>query len=670
MTPRPGPVTREKISVHRSNHGSGIGWRLCGGLGLAALAAVASRAADAPATAPLTARFVTPDAVVSLVIRPRRVLARLADGGEAVSLYALEAARWSLLQRGAPQHVLRVIETCGFLLHDVEEIGVVGLASGDVAHVIRFARPIDPDLVSDLFLRPRIRDVHGVRTYRVNDGMYAVAVVDDRSLLGGGASVLDALLDPAGAGGPVHDAVAHVPVDADVAGAFSNQRLPRGGLPPGSSLAALEFCSATVRLGALPEARGTATFTDAAGAARGAEELAAVLRQGAEATGGLVEAIARGRPGPPDDAVAGLRSLAGSLAKCAAAFDMRCDGGRLVVSATAPPDAGFPVDLAPLFVLPDAAAARAVVRNDLDEEEPVAEGPLPSHWRRFDVAAARMRRAALHANPVAVRLRNRFPAATGFDSGSFISLASARTTPPRELPDQPVSLLAMTANFFDTAGLVPARDRTLLVHDIKPSELFAPFSETLGFGYASLIRVEDVTGVTCAVEGDTARGTVAFESDLMHGEVKYRAVRDRDGWTFTEFDLPGWGMTCTVRPDGTRSLRSDLGPYGDEPPGRRVVLQPRLDGKPVRNARLRLYRDPQLDCFDVRREDDGRFIARVSPGRYFVEILDTDPPADLGDTPRADGPAVTIPAEPPAMPIPVELGAADEDRAPAAAVDR
>lgn len=660
----------EEITMRRLNDGSRIRWRLFAGLGLAAFAVVASRAADTTATPPLTARFVTPETVVSVVIRPRQILGRLADGGEAVSLYAVETARWSLLQRGAPQHVLRVIETCGFLLHDVEEIGLIGLGSGDVAHVIRFARPVDPDLVADLFVQPRIKDVRGVRTYRVNDGMYAVAVVDDRSLLVGVAPVLDGPLDPARAGGVVHDAIAEVPADADVAGAMSNQRLPRGGLPPGSSLAALEVCAASVRLGGRPEVRGTATFKDEDGAARGADELVAVLREGAAGAVGQAEALGRDRIGLPAEAVAGLRSLAGGLAKCAAAVDVRRDGERLVVTATAPADAGFPGDLAALLVLPDVAAAEAAARNEPDMEEPAEEQAVPTHWRPFDVAAARVRRRALHANPVAVRLRNRFPAATGFDSGSFVALVSNPTTPPRDLPDQPVSLLALTANFFDTAGLIPARDRTLIVRDVKPAEMFAPFTETLGFGYASLIRVEDVTDLTCAVDGDTAKGVVAFESDLMHGEVKYRAVRDGDGWKFAEFELPGWGMTCAVRPDGTRILRSDLGPYGDELPGHRVELRPTLDGKPVEDARLRLYRDPQLDSFDVRREDDGRFVARVPPGRYLVEVLGTDPPAEVEDTLRADGPNVTIPADPPTAPVPVELKQPRRDREPAAAVGR
>lgn len=192
-----------------------------------------------------------------------------------------------------------------------------------------------------------------------------------------------------------------------------------------------------------------------------------------------------------------------------------------------------------------------------------------------DGAAARRRREALRANPAAVRLRNRFPAATGFDTESFLTVAGDSSPPSRDLPDQPLSLLAFIGNFFDTLGVIPARDRTFLLRSIRPDEVARPFTETLGFGYASLVRIEDVTGVSCVVDGDTAHGSVTFESDLAAGEVPYRAVRVRDGWKFTEFDLPGWGLMCTVRPDGTWNLQSDLGPYGGEPEGSVVTIAAR-----------------------------------------------------------------------------------------------
>lgn len=655
-------------------------WQVCvAAAGLAVVVGAACRPAATPpnesptvsptasVTAPLTARFVGPDAVVSVVIRPRQILERLAAGGEAVSLYAVEAARWSFLQRGSPQHVLRIVETCGFPLHEVEEIGAVGLGSGDMVHVIRFSRPVDPDLVGDLHRRPRTREVGGVKTYRETDGMYAAAIVDDRSLLVGVASVVDALLDRAHAGGPVHAAVAGMPVDADVAAAYSGARVPRDATPAESPLAALEFAVATATFGARPRAEATAEFADAAAAARGGEAVTALVRQATTAAGGLVEAAGRSPQAPPPAAVAGLRSLAAGLAAWAAALNVQHDGRRLVMSATAPVDAGFPGDLVPLLVLPDVVAAAAAARDEPEMEEEAEALPVPTHWRRFDVAAARQRREALRANPVAVRLRNRFPAATGFDTESFLAVAGDASRPRRDLPDQPLSLLAFTGNFFGTSGVIPARDRTFVVNRPWPNEVAQAFTETLGLGYGSLIRVEDVTGVSCTVTGDTAEGVVTFESDLAAGEVPYRAVRDGDGWRFTGFDLPGWGLTCSFQPDGTRSLRSDLGPYGGEPAGHRVELLPTLDGEPLRKARLVLHGMPQLDTFDARLEDDGRFTATLPPGRYLVQVLGDDLPEPLDEALRGDGPSVTIPAEAPTAPIPVELNPAGRVREPAAA---
>lgn len=343
---------------------------------------------------------------------------------------------------------------------------------------------------------------------------------------------------------------------------------------------------------------------------------------------------------------------------------MRYENDRISFTATSPADAGLPADVGPLLILPDVAAAAQASRAE--DAGPIEDAPaadesaddesIPSHWRSFDAAASRQARRALFADPVALRLRNRLPAAAGFDSESFIAIVDSPSRPSRDLPDQPVSLLALTANWMFTQRVLAARDRSLMAYDSRPSEICLPFLDTLSFGYASLIRVEDVTEVSCQVSGDTATGTAAFASNTARGELRFRASREGTSWNFTEFELPGWLMQCTRQRDGTWSLRSDLGPYGKEPLGNVVELSPTLDGAPLKDVRLLVYREPQLDVFDVNREDDGRLTVRAPPGRYLVQILGTTPPPPpLDEVLRADGPTVTIPQDPPRSPLPVEL---------------
>lgn len=625
-----------------------------------AIAIACSLPVATPAAEPLTARFITPQTGAALVVRPRQILARLPDGGEAAALWSVEAARLSVLPNEPARQVVRIVEACGFLLNEVEELGFTGRPDGaaddaGLVLVIRFSRPVDPLLVGDLFRNPQVGEVGGVRTYRDAGARLAVALVDDRSLVVGPAKAIPALLAAGAAGGPVHDAIADVAADVDLAGGLSAAVLPDGARATESLIAGLKLGRFSVRLGKQPTVEGTATFTDAAAATRGAEWLSFLLRDMPAGLGQAVEMLGRRQP-RPDAGLAGLRAAVAGLGRWAGAIEPRKDGDRLTFAGTSPADAGFPADIGPLLLLPDteAQAAELRARAAKPDDEPRPRGYLDSFvWRPLDAAAARRARQALRADATTLRLRNRLPIAAGFDAESFRILASADSAPQRDLPDQPLSLLALTANLMGTQGVLPARDRSLLVHFDRPSEVAQPFLDTLDFGFASLIRVEDVTGVTAKVEGDTAAGTISFASNTARGELRFRAVRDGQDWKFTELELPGWLMTCSRRPDGSWGMRSDRGPYGNEPRAAAVELAPSLDGKPLPDARLLVYREPQLDVFDVDRGKGGGQTARLPPGRYLVQVLGDD----FDDALRADGPVVTVPAEPPQGPLAVELKA-------------
>ena len=625
-----------------------LGLKTAACLGLVTVAAAAAVTRTAVAAQPLTARFVVPHAVSAVVFRPRQILERLPDGGEAVSLWAIEASRWSLLPPHPLRTVIRVVETCGFLLRDVEEVGSVvpfleEPLPGFQILVIRFRRPIDPAFVADLFRRPQVGDARGVKTIRDNDDMLAAAMVDERSLLICPAGMIDGLIAGGMKRGPVHDAIGRVGTEADVAGAFTPAGLPADVVPADSAVAGLRVGEFAMRFGARPVIEGTITVADPDATARAAAEFEPLLRRGTAALTTLVATIGSRRPGPPASGLTGLRSLAEAAQRWAAALEVSRENERLVFAATAPADAGFPADIGPLLLLPD-----PVADADLDEEADTADDDsVPSHWRPFDFDAARRSRVALHATADALHLRNRFPVAIGFDAESFMQLANADAAPARDLPDQPVSLLALTGNFFDTTGVSPARDRTFVVHSSRPNDIARPFVDTLLFNSSSLVRVEDVTGVACSVDGDAATGTVTFASDIARGELPFHAVRDGATWRFTALELPGWRMTCTLRPNGAWRLRGDLGPYGEEPPGQDVTLAPTLESAPAGDVRLLLYREPQLDVFEVHSD----LTARLPPGRYLVQALGTD----LDESLRGDGPSITVPPDRPNVPLAFEL---------------
>ncbi|MEQ8788137.1 MAG: hypothetical protein RIC55_17650 [Pirellulaceae bacterium] len=65
------------------------------------------------------------------------------------------------------------------------------------------------------------------------------------------------------------------------------------------------------------------------------------------------------------------------------------------------------------------------------------------------------------------------------------------------------------------------------------------------------IHAERITGFTCEVDGDTARGTVSYKvPELYEGKANYVALRKDDSWRITEFLLPAHKIHLIRGEDG------------------------------------------------------------------------------------------------------------------------
>jgi len=71
-------------------------------------------------------------------------------------------------------------------------------------------------------------------------------------------------------------------------------------------------------------------------------------------------------------------------------------------------------------------------------------------------------------------------------------------------------------------------------------------------GPVTFIHADRITDLTCNVEGDTAKGTVAFKvPDLYQGSVKYVAKRKDGNWQIQEFILPAYDTHLVRNAEGT-----------------------------------------------------------------------------------------------------------------------
>jgi hypothetical protein len=62
-------------------------------------------------------------------------------------------------------------------------------------------------------------------------------------------------------------------------------------------------------------------------------------------------------------------------------------------------------------------------------------------------------------------------------------------------------------------------------------------------GLVTLVHADRITEFTCEVDGDTAKGTVAFEvPELYRGKFEYVARRSRGNWAITETAMPANGI--------------------------------------------------------------------------------------------------------------------------------
>ncbi len=154
------------------------------------------------------------------------------------------------------------------------------------------------------------------------------------------------------------------------------------------------------------------------------------------------------------------------------------------------------------------------------------------------------------------------PAAAAMSTDDWIRLARSENSPTLDdFEDQCLTLLHLTLSISTPpAGNKTAQDtfRCLTEGPPKPASLVGEIQRTVSVGplhgrsgLVTSLHYERITRCTCDVDGDVARGIVAFSvPGLYAGKVGYVATRQDGQWNITEFDLPGYGIKTVLGEDG------------------------------------------------------------------------------------------------------------------------
>ncbi len=154
------------------------------------------------------------------------------------------------------------------------------------------------------------------------------------------------------------------------------------------------------------------------------------------------------------------------------------------------------------------------------------------------------------------------PVAAAMSTDDWNRLATSANPPTsNDFDNQCLTLLHLTLSLSTPpAGNKTAQDtfRCLTGGPPKPASLIGEIQRTVSVGplhgrsgLVTSLHYERITRCTCDVDGDVARGIVAFSvPELYAGKVGYVATRQDGQWNITEFDLAGYGIKTVLGEDG------------------------------------------------------------------------------------------------------------------------
>ncbi len=252
------------------------------------------------------------------------------------------------------------------------------------------------------------------------------------------------------------------------------------------------------------------------------------------------------------------------------------------------------------------------------------ESPLHDQWSAATKPAE---------NETAEIIRRLIPTAAGMPAETFVEFASGTAAPSMsDLTGHGVSTSIMILRI-----VLPKEAMEVLypkmVEELQftsdtphPDAFAAALLRTMPLGYASMIARQDITGVTCNVDGNSASGEVTFEvPDVYGGKFSYVARRTGDSWRITEFRLPARSWRFVLDDDGTWKATDRWGRLDDRdrfPKSQAVTGTVTVNERPVNDARVSFYHeaDPTLVLLRGRTDEKGEYAIDLPVGKYYVAI--------------------------------------------------
>ena len=158
----------------------------------------------------------------------------------------------------------------------------------------------------------------------------------------------------------------------------------------------------------------------------------------------------------------------------------------------------------------------------------------------------------------AAEIKKLVPAASAMTKADFEKLAHSETSPKAsDVEDKSLTLMLLTLKMRDDVT-ARAQFRYLAQGPIKMSDLVAEIYRTLNLGRTrvllapvTMLQANRITELTCAVEGDTAKGTIAFEVPKLYaGKVDYVARKAGGKWRIEEFHVPAYEIHVMLGKSG------------------------------------------------------------------------------------------------------------------------
>jgi hypothetical protein len=245
---------------------------------------------------------------------------------------------------------------------------------------------------------------------------------------------------------------------------------------------------------------------------------------------------------------------------------------------------------------------------------------------------------ALH-EPSNVRhmILRQVPPTTGIRFSEYLAFIQASTPfQPHQFTEQSLSVaLLCTWKYEDDieVGYSERLDefRYTCLGSPSPTEILEILGASGSMGYCSFIQYDNITNVTCNIEGDVATGVISFNVPrLYQGDVLYKAeLKEQTVWEIVEFSLPNHHWTFHRDAEGFWRWTDAFGDASSPdrcPPKKRLTGDVTVNGRPVKSGQIEFYHeaypewpfDPYLLFAPI--GSFGTYKIDLPPGNYSVRV--------------------------------------------------